>query len=161
MLMTGAWCCQDNVHGGSRLAHNGAAGLLLCSNVGVSGVQNKMLGWMAKIAKTLQELNILNGFVLLRNYFVLSPLLLIHRAWSLSLVLPKKFIRVLHSWESRGENNARKFLNFYPKKPHTWWRFSIYASAMIICQPHERLLGQDICQLALAFCLVALLFLHA
>ena len=73
--------------------------------------------------------------------------------WSIAR---EEFIRVSHTWELSGESNARKFLNFlnfYPKKPHKWWRFSIFVSAIMICPPHEILLGQDICQLAVAFCL--------
>ena len=74
-------------------------------------------------------------------------LLLIHRAWScLWHLLSKESLRVSHSRESRGEKYELKLLNFYPKKPHKWRRFSIYTSSMMIFTPHQRLMGQDICQ---------------
>lgn len=30
----------------------------------------------------------------------------------------------------------RKVFKLLPEKPHKWWRFSIFASGMIICPPH-------------------------
>lgn len=153
-LRAGAWRCQDNVLGGSLLAYNGAAGLLLFSNVGVSGVQNKIYGWMTKIACMNESYKNFRSWIVWMGLFFLEMTLFCRLYyWSIAR---EEFIRVSHTWESSGESNARKFLNFlnfYPKKPHKWRRFSIFVSAIMICPPHEILLGQDICQLAVAFCL--------
>jgi len=160
---------------------------LLFSDVGVFGVQNKLLGWMAKIAcmwptNTL-EVEYYEWGCVSRKWFCFVAFY----CWSMTRevafwhLLSKESLRVSHSRESRDEKYELKLLNFYPKKPHKWRRFSIYTSSVMIFTPHERLLGQDICQtggvlmlmivytaqltvrrfgqLPMAFCLLAL-FLH-
>lgn len=125
---------------------------LLFSDVGVFGVQNKMLGWMAKIA-CMWPTNTLE--VEYYEWGCVSQKWLCFVAfycWSMARevafwhLLSKESLRVSHSRESRGEKYELKLLNFYPKKPHKWRRFSIYTSSVMIFTPHERLLGQDICQ---------------
>lgn len=69
----------------------------------------------AWVVQSFQKLNLMNWVVFIGQKHVLSPLLLIHRAWSCFWhVLHKEFMRVWHTRKSRGRDvRTVKFLNFY------------------------------------------------
>lgn len=146
-LWAGAWRCQDNIHGGSWLVHSGAAGLCCSPTRAYLASKTKCLVEWHVTYKHFRSWILWMGLCFSEMTLFCRLLLLIHRAWScLWHLLCKESLRVSHSRESRGEKYELKLLNFYPKKPHKWRRFSIYTSSMMFVPPHERLLGQDICQ---------------